>query len=836
MIRPVPFFALAVCLSLVAVGTPHAADAQGRIEGIAPPAAMAGDRVTVTGSGFGAHNVQITVGGVRAIVVAAAGHRVTFVVPAGVAPGPTTVVAKNPGGRSGSIAFEILAQLPQIVSQESARASSATISNLGGVVTATASSGTLYSLSIPPGALPGDTLITLTPIAATAGLPFSGPSVAVRMQPSGLQLDRPAILEITPAAVNQGGSADAQRSSRRFAPRDHLRWRRLLQWLRETRGQHHPSSWPEDPDRRTLGFIFDDAGTNFEVLRVVSDGATLIVEVAHFSAAGTAAASSADFAATMLPLLRALPGNLPPTQVATLVSTMVAWLVPAPGALPHFELCATTTLCHEVLRISTDSLLAHRDQACAQAQAFAQAGEPFLARAALARVTQISSRLLELDDLADEAGVPGFEQHLDLTCIADSLNQIVDVAADEALVNPRVGVLVLLTDLIGDAALLELEDQITYATAALARVINTLIGDAANACLTDPAVGESLLALLRQVFPDQFLDGLDPGLATRLANADAACRIRIAPASATVGIGKTLQFTGAAVGLNPSSVAWSVTGGGSIDPVSGLFTAANVAGTFAVVATSTADPSKTKRATFAVIDLAVAVNPANVAVQANGSQQFSATVTGLTNLDVTWTATGGTIDPLSGLFRAAAAPGTVIVRATSIEDPSVFGEAVVTVQVTGALFTGHLTMTLRAGTPPSTSLSTEDGDVTIVASMLPDGTFAVLSATGTLSYFFGGVCGAFEDMNATITGGTLGINSIGIARFTPSGLGTFRRSGSCGPPFQVFNLQGPLQLPHLFWNGTPVYQGTELVSIDFTQGPFTSGLSTWSFTGQLVRQ
>jgi len=80
----------------------------GSIDAIAPAAARPGDAVTISGRGFGAFNVRVAVGGVPAVVVAANGDRVTFRVPEGVPHGATTVTATNPGGQSGSIAFQII--------------------------------------------------------------------------------------------------------------------------------------------------------------------------------------------------------------------------------------------------------------------------------------------------------------------------------------------------------------------------------------------------------------------------------------------------------------------------------------------------------------------------------------------------------------------------------------------------------------------------------------------------------------------------------------------------------------------------------------------------------
>lgn len=71
----------------------------------------------------------------------------------------------------------------------------------GGNITATAGDGTRFSLTIPPGALPGRGTITLTPVSGITDLPLSGGlTAAVDIQPNGLHLTEAATLTITPAA------------------------------------------------------------------------------------------------------------------------------------------------------------------------------------------------------------------------------------------------------------------------------------------------------------------------------------------------------------------------------------------------------------------------------------------------------------------------------------------------------------------------------------------------------------------------------------------------------------------------------------------------------------
>src|ERR1043166_7750579 len=60
---------------------PAHAQQAARIDTVTPSQADAGQAVTITGIGFGARNVRITVGGVAAPIVSATGSRATFIVP-----------------------------------------------------------------------------------------------------------------------------------------------------------------------------------------------------------------------------------------------------------------------------------------------------------------------------------------------------------------------------------------------------------------------------------------------------------------------------------------------------------------------------------------------------------------------------------------------------------------------------------------------------------------------------------------------------------------------------------------------------------------------------------
>jgi hypothetical protein len=165
--------------------------------------------------------------------------------------------------------------------------------------------------------------------------------------------------------------------------------------------------------------------------------------------------------------------------------------------------------------------------------------------------------------------------------------------------------------------------------------------------------------------------------------------VTVSPSTATVIAGGTQQFTAGVTGTTNTGVTWSVAGGPSDGTVttSGLYTApASVPNpaTVTVTATSLADSSKFATATVTV-QFALQVLPSAVTLQVNGTQQFSANVSGTTNPPVTWTVLGGvangTITP-SGFYTAPAAvpnPAQVTVQATSVADATQSGTATVTV-------------------------------------------------------------------------------------------------------------------------------------------------------------
>jgi hypothetical protein len=215
--------------------------------------------------------------------------------------------------------------------------------------------------------------------------------------------------------------------------------------------------------------------------------------------------------------------------------------------------------------------------------------------------------------------------------------------------------------------------------------------------------------------------------------------VSVAPASATVAVGKSQQFTATVAGAANTAVTWSVNGivGGSAAvgtvTTAGLYTApAKVpaatpitpaaagapspsTSTTVVTITATSAQDSTKSATVAVTIVlsssivSVGIAPTSATVAVGKSQQFTATVTGAQNTAVTWS--------VNGIVGGSAALGTV---------------------TTAGLYTAPATVpaptpnTLAAARAPSPSISA--AVVTLAATSVQDSTkSATVAVTIVLS-------------------------------------------------------------------------------------------------------
>lgn len=148
----------------------------------------------------------------------------------------------------------------------------------------------------------------------------------------------------------------------------------------------------------------------------------------------------------------------------------------------------------------------------------------------------------------------------------------------------------------------------------------------------------------------------------------------VTPAGTTIQTGKRFNFTATVQGTGSfnSAVTWAVNGiiGGNAENGTinnGSYLApATVPGTnpVTITATSVADPSKSGSVTATIS--AIAIIPANPSIYYGQTQQFTATVSGMNNPTVQWSASLGNIDS-TGLYTAPAGssvPGTDTVTAT----------------------------------------------------------------------------------------------------------------------------------------------------------------------------
>ena len=196
-------------------------------------------------------------------------------------------------------------------------------------------------------------------------------------------------------------------------------------------------------------------------------------------------------------------------------------------------------------------------------------------------------------------------------------------------------------------------------------------------------------------------DSTKSGSATVTVTGPPPVSVTVSPATASVVVSATQQFTATVSNASNTAVTWQVNGVAGGDAAHGTISATGLytapvavpnPADVTVTAVSVEDTSKSDSATVTitalpVITVTVAPQTANVAI--NQTQQFTATVTGTANTAVTWDvngvaggdATHGTVSN-AGLYTAPASipnPATVTVTATSVADASKSDSATVTV-------------------------------------------------------------------------------------------------------------------------------------------------------------
>jgi hypothetical protein len=490
----------------------------------------------------------------------------------------------------------------------------------GGTLTATGVDGTVFTLTIPAGALQQDTVITLTPITAIPDLPLSGGLIAgVDFKPEGLQFYQPATLTVaTPTALDR---------------------------------------------RHLFGFGYTQDGEDLHLDSVFVDDATLTFYLAHFSGVGAGTGTPADangIATGALPATEQAYQN----QLQLIGDAVVAsWAAANPqdyaagviGGLYDALNEAYLALLQAWFAAVVEPALANAPASdaaviaaglaykhwftAAQATylgtggitgfAFLPALNPLvvsgkeqLAAAFLKRI-QAAHELcddakaaslwfeVELFTLEGEGGLPAnsFEMQSLYTCgLVFQIDNLPDELADNEEVPFNVQVRRRLDDgttvpvpnhkvsfdLVGNG---HLEIQDTTTTNGAGFVFGTLRATA------DASSGNIFGKIVITVSAGSvFDDGAFPvayGRSQEFEVLLSELTISVSPSNITLSPGDAVGFMAEVTGASNPNVNWTVSGGGTIDQ-DGLFTAGGTPGIFTVTATSVADPEKKAQATVTI--------------------------------------------------------------------------------------------------------------------------------------------------------------------------------------------------------------------------------------------
>src|SRR5579884_4216591 len=101
------------------------------------------------------------------------------------------------------------------------------------------------------------------------------------------------------------------------------------------------------------------------------------------------------------------------------------------------------------------------------------------------------------------------------------------------------------------------------------------------------------------------------------------------------------------------------------------------------------------QSTTSTPSIAVSISPASPRMSPGDTVQFTASVSGTSNVGVVWTATGGTITG-NGLFTSSKTAASATVTATSVADPKIFAS-------TRPMFSGASPLVIMSSSLPVAS-------------------------------------------------------------------------------------------------------------------------------------
>lgn len=176
----------------------------------------------------------------------------------------------------------------------------------------------------------------------------------------------------------------------------------------------------------------------------------------------------------------------------------------------------------------------------------------------------------------------------------------------------------------------------------------------------------------------------DPNrVGTATIHVDGPVTVTVSPAQVNLLPGGTQTFTATVEGATPTTVEWSVVGtnSGTIDSVTGAYTAPPIAGTFTVKATNRSDGVTEGTAKVTVSQVGLSITPDTITLDQGASQVFQPTVTGTTNPSITWSVVGA--DDLTQigpyLYTASSGAGSYVLKGIPAADPNVFATAAITI-------------------------------------------------------------------------------------------------------------------------------------------------------------
>ena len=245
---------------------------------------------------------------------------------------------------------------------------------------------------------------------------------------------------------------------------------------------------------------------------------------------------------------------------------------------------------------------------------------------------------------------------------------------------------------------------------------------------------------------------------SKAAASSPAVSMSMSPTSTSVQAGHTQQFTVTVSGTSNTGVTWSATGG--TISASGMFTAPSTAGSYVVKATSMADASVSVSAAVTVTaGVVVSISPGSANILTNGTQQFTATVTGSSNTAVTWSAAGGSITS-GGLYTPPAnTTGAFRVFATSVADTTQQASVIVNVSAAPvvAVSISPISASMLTGGTQQFSASVSGSSNTAVTwsatggSVSTSGLYTAPGSAGTFTVKATSVADTTKSASATVT-------------------------------------------------------------------------------------